>query len=122
VDKTNYLSSVSNAADQLARLGYLWQPPLGEGSSNGKEAKLLAYTPVARRNGFQSQLYQAAWEWGFAPIPVLDPHALVGIPWPGRMICHFHWLSWITDQATDERDAEAKVGTFENLLHALKNQ
>lgn len=121
-DRTDYLSLVSAAADQLARLGYLWSPMLGEGARLGKEARLITFTPVARRNGFQSLLYRAAWELGFAPIPVVDPYSLRRIPWPGEMICHFHWLGGITAQSVDEHGAQKRVDAFEGLIQDLKKQ
>src|SRR5690606_37888255 len=121
-NRGDYLALESGGADQLARLGYLWQPRFGEVSATDGGAKLLAFTPVARRNGFQSLLYRAAWEHGFAPIPVPDIFALQHIPWPGPMACHFHWLGGLTRGSSSEAEADEQVRAFEQLLNSLKDQ
>src|SRR5690606_41631598 len=92
VDRDDYLSLVSRAADQLAKLGFLWQPTLGKSSAPTREAVVLAFTPVARRNGFQSLPYRAAWVRGFAPLPVLDPYPLPNIPIHVRNVSPCHML------------------------------
>lgn len=117
LDKVGFDEAVIDAGLALAHRGY----PLGA-LDPMREPVLLPYTPVARRNAYQQLIYRRAWEHGFAPLPIHEPERLLQLPWPGAMLCHFHWLGQWTANAQTLTEAEEGVARFERLLDALRQQ
>lgn len=120
-DPQDYLSSLIAATEHLAGPDrtefvdshFAWP---------GYPGAVLAYTPVARQNGFQELLYSQAWEHGYAPVGVSDPFDLEKLPWPGPMACHFHWLGGLTESCDTRSAADDQVERFARLLDTLKLQ
>lgn len=81
---------------------------------------VLAYGPVAQRNQFQALLYSAQEQFNVSILPIHDLGLCAQIPWPGKVICHFHWIHGKTGQAKTEAEADASVVYWENLLRRIK--
>lgn len=81
---------------------------------------LLAYGPVAQRNQFQALLYSAQNQFNVSIVPIHDLGLCGDIPWPGKVICHFHWIHDKTKNAKTEAEANEAVVYWENLLRRIK--
>lgn len=81
---------------------------------------VLAYGPVAQRNQFQALLYSAQDKFNVSILPIHDLGLCGDIPWPGKVICHFHWIHGKTGQAKTETEANEAVVYWENLLRRIK--
>ncbi|WP_417863541.1 glycosyltransferase [Vreelandella venusta] len=81
---------------------------------------VLAYGPVAQRNQFQALLYSAQEKFNVSILPIHDLGLCGDIPWPGKVICHFHWIHGKTGQAKSEAEADEAVVYWENLLRRIK--
>lgn len=81
---------------------------------------VLAYGPVAQRNQFQALLYSAKDNFNVSILPIHDLELLGNIPWPGKVICHFHWLHDKTKSAKTEEEANAAVIYWENIIRRIK--
>jgi|TARA_A100001518_G_scaffold3907_1_gene4578 glycosyltransferase involved in cell wall biosynthesis len=81
---------------------------------------VLAYGPVAQRNQFQSLLYSAQDQFNVSILPIHDLGLFGEIPWPGKVICHFHWIHDKTKNAKTEAEADDAVVYWENLLQRIK--
>lgn len=81
---------------------------------------VLAYGPVAQRNQFQALLYSAQDQFNVSILPIHDLDLCGEIPWPGKVVCHFHWIHGKTGQAKTEAEADASVVYWENLLRRIK--
>ncbi|MEA2496013.1 MAG: beta,4-mannosyltransferase, partial [Thermoleophilaceae bacterium] len=116
---TTYLDAVATLGDVLAQRGFhfRYRSPARPG-----EALLLAYTPVARMNPFQALLYSEAPRHGVGPLPVVKREDLCEIPWPGPMVCHFHWLASVLAGAKSDDEADDRIGEFAALLDDVRSQ
>jgi beta-1,4-mannosyltransferase len=81
---------------------------------------VLAYGPVAQRNQYQELLYSAKNKFNVSILPIRDFQLFGEIPWPGKVICHFHWIHGVTSQAKSVSQAEASVLFWEKLLNQIK--
>lgn len=81
---------------------------------------VLAYGPVAQRNQFQALLYSAQDQFNVSIVPIHDLGLCGDIPWPGKVICHFHWIHDKTKNAKTEAEADEAVKYWENLLRRIK--
>lgn len=81
---------------------------------------VLAYGPVAQRNQFQALLYSAQDQFNVSIVPIHDLGLCGEIPWPGKVICHFHWIHDKTKNAKTEAEADEAVVYWENLLRRIK--
>lgn len=81
---------------------------------------VLAYGPVAQRNQFQALLYSAQDQFNVSIVPIHDLGLCGEIPWPGKVICHFHWIHDKTKNAKTEAEADEAVVYWENLLQRIK--
>jgi len=81
---------------------------------------VLAYGPVAQRNQYQALLYSAQDQFNVSIVPIHDLGLCGDIPWPGKVICHFHWIHGKTGQAKTEAEADEAVVYWENLLRRIK--
>lgn len=81
---------------------------------------VLAYGPVAQRNQFQALLYSAQDQFNVSIVPIHDLGLCGEIPWPGKVICHFHWIHDKTKNAKTEAEADEAVVYWENLLKRIK--
>ncbi|MFD2191866.1 glycosyltransferase [Pistricoccus aurantiacus] len=81
---------------------------------------VLAYGPVAQRNQFQALLYSAQDQFNVSILPIHDLGLYGEIPWPGKVVCHFHWIHGKTGQAKTEVEADAAVVYWEKLLRRIK--
>lgn len=81
---------------------------------------VLAYGPVAQRNPFQALLYSAQDQFNVSIVPIHDLGLCGEIPWPGKVICHFHWIHDKTKHAKTEAEADDAVIYWENLLRGIK--
>lgn len=82
---------------------------------------LLAYGPVAQRNPFQALLYSAKNEFNVSLLPVHNLDLLAEIPWPGTIVCHFHWIHERTKVVKSESEAEAVVVYWKDLLNRIRD-
>jgi beta-1,4-mannosyltransferase len=81
--------------------------------------RLLAVYPQIEWNPYLRMLYAAAFEHGFAPVPLKDTAQLDEVP-PGlNMVVHFHWLHRIFDKCTDAAEANKAV---DHLLKVAARQ
>lgn len=81
---------------------------------------VLAYGPVAQRNQFQALLYSARDSFNVSILPIHKLELCGEIPWPGRVVCHFHWLHERTKNAKTEKEANAAVVYWETLIKRIK--
>lgn len=81
---------------------------------------VLAYGPVAQRNQFQALLYSAQEEYNVSVLPIHDLALCGDIPWPGKVVCHFHWIHGKTQAAKTQAEADEAVVYWENLLQRIK--
>lgn len=81
---------------------------------------VLAYGPVAQRNQFQALLYSAQDQFNVSVVPIHDLGLCGEIPWPGKVICHFHWIHDKTKNAKTEAEADEAVVYWGNLLRRIK--
>ncbi|MXS86098.1 glycosyltransferase [Nitrosomonas sp. HPC101] len=81
---------------------------------------VLAYGPVAQRNQFQSLLYSAQDQFNVSILPIHNLDLCGEIPWPGKVVCHFHWLHDKTKNAKTEAEANEAVAYWERLLCRIK--
>lgn len=81
---------------------------------------VLAYGPVAQRNKFQSLLYSAQAEFNVSILPIHSLGLCGEIPWPGKVVCHFHWINGKTAQAKTEAEANCAVDYWKDLLARIK--
>lgn len=81
---------------------------------------VLAYGPVAQRNQFQTLLYSAQVRFNVSIVPIHDLSLCGEIPWPGKVVCHFHWIHDKTKNAKTEAEADEAVVYWENLLRRIK--
>jgi beta-1,4-mannosyltransferase len=81
---------------------------------------VLAYGPVAQRNQYQALLYSAQYQFNVSILPIHDLGLCGDIPWPGKVICHFHWIHDKTKSAKTEAEADEAVVYWENLLRRIK--
>jgi len=81
---------------------------------------VLTYGPVAQRNQFQALLYSAQDQFNVSIVPIHDLGLCGEIPWPGKVICHFHWIHDKTKNAKTEAEADEAVVYWENLLSRIK--
>ncbi|WP_444924284.1 glycosyltransferase [Microbulbifer sp. DLAB2-AF] len=82
---------------------------------------ILAYGPVAQRNQYQALLYSAHTEYNVSLLPIHKLDLCGEIPWPGKVICHFHWLHDNTKCAKTEDDANKAVVYWEKLIRRIKD-
>lgn len=82
---------------------------------------ILAYGPVAQRNQYQQMLYSESENFNVSFLPIHDLRLFGAIPWPGKLICHFHWIHDITSQAKTEHEASASVLIWRKLLEQIKD-
>ncbi len=82
---------------------------------------ILAYGPVAQRNQFQAILYSAIDNLNASIFPINNFDLFGEISWPGKVICHFHWLHDKTKNAKTVSEANAAVVYWENLLQRIKD-
>ncbi|WP_444908837.1 glycosyltransferase [Microbulbifer sp. TRSA005] len=82
---------------------------------------VLAYGPVAQRNQYQALLYSAHTEYNVSLLPIHKLDLCGEIPWPGKVICHFHWLHDKTKYAKTEDDANKAVVYWEKLIRRIKD-
>lgn len=81
---------------------------------------VLAYGPVAQRNQYQALLYSAKDKFNVSILPIHQLDLLGAIPWPGRVICHFHWIHEQTRLAKTESEANKVVVYWENIIKRIK--
>lgn len=81
---------------------------------------VLAYGPVAQRNQFQSLLYSARDRFNVSILPIHKLELCGEIPWPGKVVCHFHWLHDKTKNAETEEEANTAVAYWESLIRRIK--
>jgi beta-1,4-mannosyltransferase len=81
---------------------------------------VLAYGPVAQRNFFQALLYSAHKHFNVSILPICDLSLCGNIPWPGKVICHFHWIHDKTKNSMTMAEADAAVVYWEKLLKRIK--
>jgi len=81
---------------------------------------VLAYGPVAQRNQFQSLLYSAQEQFNVSIVPIHDLGLFAEIPWPGKVVCHFHWIHDKTKNAKTKAEADEAVLYWETLLRRIK--
>lgn len=86
------------------------------------EHLLLAYGPVAQRNQFQSLLYSSANKFNVSILPIHDFELFPNIPWPGKVVCHFHWIHGKTAVAKNKKEADEAVRFWEKLLFQIKKK
>lgn len=86
------------------------------------EHLLLAYGPVAQRNQFQSLLYSSANKFNVSILPIHDFELFSNIPWPGKVVCHFHWIHGKTAVAKNKKEADEAVRFWEKLLCQIKKK
>lgn len=87
---------------------------------NSNNHFVLAYGPVAQRNQYQALLYSAHNKFNVSILPIHKLDLCGEIPWPGRVVCHFHWLHDKTKNAQTEEEADKAVPYWENLIHRIK--
>lgn len=113
------MAAVTDAASYLAELGFHY----GHGSTTGDhQPVLLAYTPAARTNPYQALLYTRALDHGVATLPVPDWRMLGDIPWPGRLVCHFHWIANILADVQSPQEADDRIEDFASVLSHLRDE
>jgi beta-1,4-mannosyltransferase len=112
------LEAVAEACAHLADLGFHYR----RGDEAGDQPVLLFYAPPARMNPYQGLLYCRAFEHGVAPLPMKDWSGLAEVPWPGRMVCHFHWVGDVLAGAASDQEADDRVAAFAELLATLRAQ
>lgn len=117
--EVSWLEAVAEASAHLAALGFHCR---AAGDESPGQPVLLCYTPPARTNPYQALLYNRALHHGVAPLPVGHWTSLTEIPWPGRMICHFHWIANILDDAASDQEADDRIGELAELLTSLREQ
>jgi beta-1,4-mannosyltransferase len=83
---------------------------------------VLSFAPVANQNPYQSLLYSSAWRHGVVPVGVHEFSALLGQPWPGARVAHFHWLSPVLASVTTAEAAHREIEVFTQLLDDLKEE
>ena len=106
------LADVAGLAEHLRS-----RPPAARGNSVGDKVPdpfVVTYWPFARTNRFQALLYSQSWRYGAAALPVASFEDVVEIPWPGLLICHFHWLAAVNSQKA--------IDSFRVVLGRLKDQ
>lgn len=81
---------------------------------------ILAYGPVAQRNQYQALLYSASNDFNVSILPIHQLELCGEIPWPGKVVCHFHWLHDKTKIAQTEQEADEAVVYWENLIKRIK--
>ncbi|WP_299585364.1 glycosyltransferase [uncultured Microbulbifer sp.] len=81
---------------------------------------VLAYGPVAQRNQYQALLYSASTEYNVSILPIHKLELCGEIPWPGKVVCHFHWLHDQTKYAKNEDEANEAVIYWERLIRKIK--
>lgn len=113
-----HLQAVADLLAQLAELGF--PVDLGPEAPPAQQPVVLAYTPPARMNGFQSLLYNQAGAAGVAPLPVGRWELLPELPWAGPLVCHFHWLSNVLQGAETPAEADDRIAAFRDVLHTLR--
>lgn len=86
----------------------------------GQEGILLAYTPPARVNPFQALLYSRGIHHGVATVPVKSISGLTELPWPGRVVCHLHWLASVLAGVETPAEADDVVARFVGELDAVR--
>lgn len=86
----------------------------------GADHMVLAYGPVAQRNQFQSLLYSQREEFNVSLLPIHDLGLCDKIPWPGQVLCHFHWIHDRTREASTQAEADEAVVFWEQLLRRIK--
>ncbi|GAB2885722.1 glycosyltransferase [Microbulbifer echini] len=85
-----------------------------------KEHLVLAYGPVAQRNQYQALLYSAHNIFNVSLLPIHKLDLCGEIPWPGKVVCHFHWLHDKTKRAKTEDEANEAVVYWEKLIRRIK--
>ncbi|MEX2658817.1 MAG: glycosyltransferase [Acidimicrobiales bacterium] len=115
-DAQTPLDATVELAVQLEASG--WQ--VGAGRRPDREGVLLAYTPPARVNPFQALLYSRALDHGVATLPVKAVAGLAELPWPGRVVCHLHWISSVLGGAQTPGEADDLVAGFVEGLDAVR--
>ncbi|PWD50871.1 hypothetical protein C8046_09620 [Serinibacter arcticus] len=86
---------------------------------------VLGYTPVARMNPFQSQLYRSFPECGIGATPVLRPEQLgaVGQLAPlAQVAVHLHWLGGVLAGIDDRAAARRATADFLGRLDRFRDE
>lgn len=112
------LDAVAEAVAHLGELGFHHR----QGDDTGDQPVLLCYTPPARMNPYQALLYTRALRHGVAPLPVKDWARLPEVPWPGRVVCHFHWIANVLAGVGSDQEADDRIGAFADMLATLRAQ
>lgn len=81
---------------------------------------VLAYGPVAQRNKYQALLYSAHNQFNASLVPIHDLGLFGEIPWPGQVVCHFHWIHGKTKIAKSNAEADEAVEYWRKLLQRIK--
>jgi glycosyltransferase involved in cell wall biosynthesis len=81
---------------------------------------VLAYGPVAKRNQFQTLLYSARDKFNVAMLPVNKLDLCGEIPWPCKLVVHFHWLHGKTSKADTVDEADQAVVYWSRLIRRIK--
>ncbi len=76
------------------------------------EANLLAYYPRSGRNPFQSMLYSAALENGFACFSAPSLEAIRDPVVDAPLFMHYHWVHRLFERAETTRDAAKATADF----------
>jgi beta-1,4-mannosyltransferase len=113
-DEESLLEAAADVALQLESRGYRLD------GDAGPTATLLAYTPPARTNPFQSLLYSRSIHHGVACVPVKRVFGLADVPWPGRMVCHLHWLSNVLAGIETDGEADDAIARVVAELDAVR--
>lgn len=114
--ETSYMSAIAAATSQLEELGYRYV----HGEADGEQPVFLAYTPVARTNPYQALLYTSALKHGVATLPVTDWRRLPELPWPGRLVCHVHWVANVIGRSQTTAEADDQIEAFASMIDRLK--
>lgn len=89
------------------------------------EKHLLAYTPAARLNPYQSLIYKSFDNHGFVTAPILDPsrfnYLLESPNLTATRSLHLHWNAWMTQGAEDAPRARALAMGMVGRLRRLRS-
>lgn len=86
---------------------------------------LLAYTPVARMNPYQSLTYRHFGDEGITVSPVLDPESFESLlpllDQTQGIVLHLHWLNTVLRGAKSADEAEDRMGRYLQRLRRFQS-